>query len=87
MSPLYDVVRISKHRVRCPNQDIAYQISKSRAHTLYLSIFLHGQNFWRMKFTPKNANFLREICKKSDPQLLAEAGRLRHRQSTYIKRG
>ena len=31
MSPLYDVVRISKHRVRCPNQDIAYQISKSRA--------------------------------------------------------
>ena len=21
--------------------------------------FLHGQNFWRIKFTPKNANFLR----------------------------
>ena len=26
-------------------------------HTLYLSFFLHGQNFWRIKFTPKNANF------------------------------
>ena len=28
-------------------------------HTLYLSFFLHGQNFWRIKFTPKNANFSR----------------------------
>ena len=27
-------------------------------HTWYLSFFLHGQNFWRIKFTPKNANFL-----------------------------
>ena len=26
-------------------------------HTSYLSFFLHGQNFWRIKFTPKNANF------------------------------
>ena len=24
-------------------------------HTSYLSFFLHRQNFWRMKFTPKNA--------------------------------
>ena len=29
------------------------------AHTLYLSFFLHGQNFWRIKFTLKNANFSR----------------------------
>ena len=28
-------------------------------HTLYLSFFLHGQNFWRIKFTPKNANISR----------------------------
>ena len=28
-------------------------------HTLYLSFFLHGQNFWRIKFTQKNANFSR----------------------------
>ena len=28
-------------------------------HTLYLSSFLNGQNFWRIKFTPKNANFSR----------------------------
>ena len=28
-------------------------------HTSYLSFFLHGQNFWRIKFTPKNANFSR----------------------------
>ena len=26
---------------------------------LIFVIFLHGQNFWRIKFTPKNANFLR----------------------------
>ena len=25
------------------------------AHTWYLSFFLHWQNFWRIKFTPKNA--------------------------------
>ena len=29
--------------------------------------FLHGQSFWRIKFTPKNANFLRYICKKKTP--------------------
>ena len=28
-------------------------------HTSYLSFFLHEQNFWRIKFTPKNANFSR----------------------------
>ena len=27
--------------------------------------FLHGQNFWRIKFTPKNTNFSRYICKKN----------------------
>ena len=26
---------------------------------LIFVIFLHGQNFWRIKFTPKNANFPR----------------------------
>ena len=26
-------------------------------HTLYLSFFLHGQNFWRIKFTPKTPIF------------------------------
>ena len=26
---------------------------------LIFAIFLHGQNFWRIKFTPKNANFSR----------------------------
>ena len=29
------------------------------AHTSNLSFLLHGQNFWRIKFTPKNANFSR----------------------------
>ena len=28
-------------------------------HTSYLSFFLHGQSFWRIKFTLNNANFLR----------------------------
>ena len=27
--------------------------------------FLHRQNFWRIKFTQKNANFAHEICKKT----------------------
>ena len=34
-------------------------IVASCQHTSNLSFFLHGQNFWRIKFTPKNANFLR----------------------------
>ena len=29
------------------------------SHTSYLSFFLHMQNFWRIRFTLKNANFLR----------------------------
>merc|ERR1711952_233417 len=43
-------------------------------HTSYLSFFLHGQNFWIIKFTPKtpifrvksvkNATFSRKICRK-----------------------
>ena len=28
-------------------------------HTSYLSFFLHWQIFWKIKFTPKNANFSR----------------------------
>jgi len=31
---------------------------------LIFVIFLHSQIFWWIKFTPKNANFLRLICKK-----------------------
>ena len=27
----------------------------AQEHTFYLSFFLHRQNFWRIKFTPKNA--------------------------------
>ena len=38
--------------------------TKHKAHTWYLSFFLHKQNLWRIKFTPKNANFSRLICKK-----------------------
>ena len=36
-----------------------------KVHTLYLSFFLHGQNFWRKKFTPKNANFRVKSVKKA----------------------
>ena len=32
---------------------------KEHSHTSYLSFFLHWQNFWKIKFTPKNANFSR----------------------------
>ena len=31
-------------------------------HIPHICHFLHGQNFCRVKFTPKNANFLRKIC-------------------------
>ena len=31
----------------------------ANTHTSYLSFFLHWQNFWKIKFTPKNANFSR----------------------------
>ena len=34
-------------------------ITSLQRHTWYLSFFLHGQNFSRIKFTPTNANFLR----------------------------
>ena len=33
-------------------------------HTSNLSFFLQGQNFWRIKFTPKNATFSHKICRK-----------------------
>ena len=36
-----------------------WTLGGTRAHTWYLSFFLHWQNFWRIKFTPKNANFSR----------------------------
>ena len=32
---------------------------------LIFVIFLHGQSFWRIKSTPKNANISRQICKKN----------------------
>ena len=31
--------------------------SDGNNHTWYLSFLLHWQNFWRIKFTPKNVNF------------------------------
>ena len=34
-------------------------MTTSGCHTCYLSFFLHWQNFWRIRFTPKNANFSR----------------------------
>ena len=38
---------------------ISHLYRYSWEHTWYLSYFLHGQKFWRIKFTPKNANFSR----------------------------
>ena len=40
-------------------RQIAEQPHKVYSHTWYLSFFLHWQNFWKIKFTLKNANFLR----------------------------
>ena len=34
------------------------------AHTSYLSFFLHEQNFWRIKFTPKKTRKLRQNTQK-----------------------
>ena len=40
-----------------------WEITETNMHVsnsyLIFVIFLHGQNFWRIKFTPKNANFSR----------------------------
>ena len=36
------------------------EVERVRVKTyLIFVIFLHGQNFWKIKFTPKNANFSR----------------------------
>ena len=32
---------------------MCWKKDSSQIHTWYLSIFLHGQHFWRIKFTPK----------------------------------
>ena len=45
------------HPCRCPCY--AWHLLLGLGHTWYLSFFLHEQNFWRIKFTPKNANFSR----------------------------
>ena len=39
--------------------DIDFATSINYPPNLIFVIFLHGQNFWRVKFTPKNANFSR----------------------------
>ena len=31
-------------------------VDHAKKHTSYLSFFLHGQNFWRKKFTPAKKN-------------------------------
>ena len=36
-----------------------HQDIKKHGSYLIFVIFLHGQNFWRIKFTPKNSNFSR----------------------------
>ena len=41
------------------SKTIKYSQRISKTHTWYLSFFLHEQNFWRIKFTPKDANFSR----------------------------
>ena len=33
-------------------------------HTLYLSFFLHGQNFWKIKFTPKFTQQIADLHSK-----------------------
>ena len=38
--------------------------STSSKHTSYLSFFLHKQNFWRIKFTPKKTRKLRQNTQK-----------------------
>ena len=39
-------------RKRNGNDNTRYQ-KPDQGHTFYLSFFLHRQNFWRIKFTPK----------------------------------
>ena len=43
----------------CLDLSLSLRVEIYFDHTWYLSFFLHEQNFWRIKFTPKNANFSR----------------------------
>ena len=45
---------IVRQQLRGGGKNTIFIMSKYN-HTLYLSYFLHGQYFWRIKFTPKNA--------------------------------
>ena len=57
-SPRTSINERASRSARIERHQLA-QDAKLKYHTLYLSFFLHGQNFWRIKFTPKNANFSR----------------------------
>ena len=62
--------RNSPHAVFCQTPPSEKQCAKPSlenmklTHTWYLSFLLHWQNFWRIKLTPENTNFSRQICKK-----------------------
>ena len=53
----------TRHYVNCnalyKTESSHFCLHFQHVHTLYLSFFLHGQIFWQIKFTPKNANFSR----------------------------
>ena len=48
MDPMHIWNLLPDHRLEEKKGDLM------EGHTWYLSFFLHGQNFWRLKFTPKN---------------------------------
>ena len=58
-----DGKQIEAHKVVLPSSSPLFgeilQRSKNLHPYLIFVIFLHWQNFWRIKFTPKNANFSR----------------------------
>ena len=49
------------HKYELKDKDRFRLTARPKLYNTYLIfvIFLHGQNFWRIKFTPKNANVSR----------------------------
>ena len=51
---IHDFAIQKSAHIQLDNLQLAYTSKTGQTgHTSYLSFFLHGQNFWRIKFTPK----------------------------------
>ena len=53
-----EIRRVSRWETEAVEAAAAHNVATLHTHTSYLSFFLHEENFWRIKFTPKKrANY------------------------------